>query len=425
MTIKETTVPMAETDDDNNNNDNNIFTVELEHTKIIRIYVPCDENDMLNAQRWTAEIKSAAAATTTAAPVPTPVVSSRENGDSSTNTATPMRTNKEAVDAVVPLMSVEPSDGDESVYISIRQQQDGRHEFVALTDVMTSTSYSLLSTFTEEEVKKLLHPRLVYARRRSSSSSSSHTTALLSTIASSTTIATATAAIVDWDHYHDLAPQIGKWTNYSIVPCLCVGRTQVMMLSDEETLCYNSQPTEPIFQHLSLIVNCHQDPPVGRQYKAGSPWNPNSSNNNDNNEPRPPKVIAHAVHHWYGFHEDSRNERNQIIDTINEAIWDALTVGVQIEGEDEDERGTCSSSDGGSVAIHCLAGIHRAACIMACHFLYRYYILDQKHIPCDIKEIYATMMAVRPNVSPAYQHILKSYEKYLIMRKNEREATQQ
>ena len=30
---------------------------------------------------------------------------------------------------------------------------------------------------------------------------------------------------------------------------------------------------------------------------------------------------------------------------------------------------------GGTVAIHCLAGIHRAAMITACHFLYRHHVL--------------------------------------------------
>ena len=43
---------------------------------------------------------------------------------------------------------------------------------------------------------------------------------------------------------------------------------------------------------------------------------------------------------------------NDANDAIQEAIWAQL------------QRGT--------VAVHCLAGIHRAACIVACHYLWRY-----------------------------------------------------
>ena len=81
------------------------------------------------------------------------------------------------------------------------------------------------------------------------------------------------------------------------------------------------------------------------------------------------------------------------IDAINEAMWAAIQEG--------------------TVAVHCLAGIHRAACIMACHFLYRYYVLGHADVPHDKADIYKKMMSVRPHVRPAYEDILNSYEKYL------------
>ena len=45
-----------------------------------------------------------------------------------------------------------------------------------------------------------------------------------------------------------------------------------------------------------------------------------------------------------------------------------VDVDVDVDVDVVGERG---SQNGGSVAVHCLAGIHRAACIVACHFLFR------------------------------------------------------
>ena len=116
----------------------------------------------------------------------------------------------------------------------------------------------------------------------------------------------AAAPMTRWEHA-DLTPH-GSWTNYSVVPWLSLGRTRALLLSDEETLC-RDVPTEPIFHHLELVVNCHQDRP-GRPYKAGSPWASGS----------PPKVVANAVHKWYSSRGANINAK---IDAINEAPWDA------------------------------------------------------------------------------------------------------
>ena len=250
------------------------------------------------------------------------------------------------------------SPGDDATYVSIHQQKDGRHDFVCLAHVLRGQTP--LRVFDEAEVKG--RGRLFYARPRKAQS--------LSQIdATPTTL---------WD-YPELAPH-GTWTNYSVVPWLCLGRTAAVILSDEETLC-RELPDERIFEHLRLVINCHQDRP-GRAYRAGAPWASGKS----------PDVVAHAVHTWYST---DRERTNQKIDRINERMWATL-------------------QEGGTVAIHCLAGIHRAAMITACHFLYRHHVLGHTNIPCDEAEIYRKLISVRPHVSPAYQDILRGYKAHVL-----------
>merc|ERR1712080_190192 len=104
----------------------------------------------------------------------------------------------------------------------------------------------------------------------------------------------------------------------------------------------------------------------------------------------PPLGIFQAVHEWHGLND---TEMNRVNDEIQRNMWDAL------------QRGT--------VAVHCLAGIHRAACIVACHFLWRHYALGHRDVPCDPTVIYRRLKAVRPAVSPAYTHVLQKYEAHL------------
>jgi hypothetical protein len=255
----------------------------------------------------------------------------------------------------VPLGDVASSAGDDSIFVSVSQLKDGRHEFVRLSEAVAGAAP--LALYPEADVKARFCPRLFYARAP---------------------LPVPSAAAASTWHYPDVAPH-GIRTNYSVVPWLSLGKSRAMMLSDEETLC-RDVPAEKIFESLTLIINCHEDRP-GRQYRAGSPWPPRNS---------PPAVVAHAVHRWYSSDNGAVHGK---IDAINEAMW----AGIQE----------------GTVAVHCLAGIHRAACIMACHFLYRYYVLGHADVPHDKADIYKKMMSVRPHVRPAYEDILNSYEKYL------------
>ena len=310
------------------------LVAEMEHGTLVRIHVPSDEKDMLDARTWTATTKAGRR---------------------------------------VPLTSVVPASGDDAVYISVSQREDGRHRFVALSEALGGAHP--LALLDEDDIKEgasasATPSRLVYARSPLPE-----------------TPQEIAAAAATWDH-PDLTPHRG-WTNYSVLPWLCLGRTNAMMLSDEETLCRDQ--TDPIFRHLTLIVNCHQDAPA-RQYKAGAPWHGAA-----------PSVVSHAVHKWFGYSPAGRDAICRKIDAINEAMWEAV------------QRGT--------VAVHCLAGIHRAACIMACHFLYRHHVLGHASVPSDTSDIYEKMISVRPNVSPAYAHILNGYQNYLKRKRDEKTSS--
>lgn len=233
--------------------------------------------------------------------------------------------------------------GARDVFISVDQEPDGQHLFVRLRGDK--------SLVTEAQVKMVEGAHLLYARLPGQA-----------------------PVTADW-HFPDMAPH-GPFTNYSIVPWLCLGRTQALILTDEATLT-RDLPREKIFDHLTLVVNCHEDKVNITKYRAGV----------HPDKPRP-EVIANAVHRWRAKTAGTI-EKN---DAIQRAIWHHLQHG--------------------SVAVHCLAGIHRAACIVACHFLFRHYVLGHSHIPAQCSDIYAKLQSVRPAVSPAYLDILRSYESY-------------
>jgi len=100
-------------------------------------------------------------------------------------------------------------------------------------------------------------------------------------------------------------------------------------------------------------------------------------------------VLCHAVHTWSRASDNIEAK----CDEMQVAIWQGLQKG--------------------SVAVHCLAGIHRAACIVACQYLYRHYTLGHGQITDNHDEIYRQMKAVRPAVSPAYTHVLMQYQAHL------------
>lgn len=250
----------------------------------------------------------------------------------------------------------------DKIFISIEQDATGQHIFVNFAEaarVLEAGGGAQLTVLPEVDVKQEEDAKLLYARE-------------------------AEAAVARLEEV-DLCPH-GWATNYSVVPELSLGRTQKLILCDEATLCRNL-PEERIFEYLTLVVNCHQTSVGPGKYQVGAC-----------RTDKKPAVICQAVHEW--FRMDS--EMNKKNDEIQVNIWKALQQG--------------------TVAVHCLAGIHRAACIVACHFLWRHYHLGHREIPSSSREIYRRLKAVRPHVSPAYEHVLRSYEDYLQGQSSGRDA---
>lgn len=267
----------------------------------------------------------------------------------------------------------------DQIFISLLQDADGQHRFVSLGEVKRFIEHPKmgqeLMLIAEAEVKALeatMKVSTLFARAQDSS-------APRQSVAQPIVKALEKGVSKECLGARDsLCPKSSPWgCNYDVIPDLSLGLTQRLILCDEATLT-RSLPEERIFEHLTLIVNCHEVKFVPGKYKIGSC-----------KKQRGPDVICEAVHGW---HSDAKN-MNSKNDAIQSAIWQSLQHG--------------------TVAVHCLAGIHRAACIVACHFLYRHYVLGHSDIPCDMNEIYRRLKAARPHVDPAYGHVFKSYEAHL------------
>jgi protein-tyrosine phosphatase len=60
--------------------------------------------------------------------------------------------------------------------------------------------------------------------------------------------------------------------------------------------------------------------------------------------------VAFPVHEL-GMSINDENQICEIFDMMNEAMWEGLQTG--------------------NVVVHCLAGVHRAACVVVTHYLWR------------------------------------------------------
>jgi len=243
-----------------------------------------------------------------------------------------------------------------SKWISVEQDEAGRHSFISLADIQVALEPGAPppKKFTEADVKRIAEAM---------------PTELLFAVPPEAPDAAEPARSVLCRH--------GRGTNYSVIPELSLDERRCVILCDERTLC-RELPEELIFESLALIVNCHEASCDIAKYKAGSC-----------STEQPPALITTAVHQWRNLSDTNPIALNESIQT---QMWERLQHG--------------------SVAVHCLAGIHRAACIVACHFLWRHYRLGHD-VPSDPQEIYRRLIAVRPAVSPAYQHVLQGYENYL------------
>lgn len=268
------------------------------------------------------------------------------------------------------------------IYISVAQDEAGRHCFVCLEDAAQALrqpgeNLALIPESIAKSRRETEGAVLLYARPAHEAS-----------LDNGVVPGAATSKLVDnISRRHkpphaasdnELCPKHHPLANYDVIPQLSLGPTQKLILCDEASLT-RQMPEERIFEHLSLIVNCHEPSVCNGFYKVGVCGSG-----------RMPKIVCQEVHKWYSLGEADMNRTN---DQIQEKIWENLQSG--------------------SVAVHCLAGIHRAACIVACHFLWRHYTLRDHRVPKDPTEIYDCLQAARPHVEPAYKHVLESYRGYL------------
>jgi protein-tyrosine phosphatase len=101
---------------------------------------------------------------------------------------------------------------------------------------------------------------------------------------------------------------------------------------------------------------------------------------------------------YFPVHDLLRNrDAREIVETFrnfNEAIWEGLQSG--------------------NVFCHCLAGVHRAACVAVSHYLWRYYKLGHTHLTSDIAKIYKSLSSRRAGVAAlGYLELVKVWEAHL------------
>jgi len=178
----------------------------------------------------------------------------------------------------------------------------------------------------------------------------------------------------------DLCPPKGLWRNYNVCEDLTLGSKQRVMLSDESTLRTGVDKNGiKIFNYLSLIVNCHE----GQRANVPGKYNVGAAK---------PRLVFEPIH---ALMAAKPLTIITTIDKIQKEIWDALQTG--------------------SVAVHCLAGVHRAPTVVVCHYLWRHYALGHDQVCCDVPTIYKRLSAIRPGVQPlGYIQLIDIYQEYLI-----------
>lgn len=164
------------------------------------------------------------------------------------------------------------------------------------------------------------------------------------------------------------------YSDYTILDELRVGRNQLLLSNESCLLKRGGRALDSNFQNISLIVNCHmQSVPV--DYYAV-----------------PCRVMCHAVHQLSRM---PAHHRMQVFLEINEAIWEGLQTG--------------------TVVVHCLAGVHRASCVVVSHMLYRHFVKGQTYLSSDILTNYAGLAKIRRGVEPlGYIDLVRDFRNYLV-----------
>eukprot|EP01126_Amoeba_proteus_P057165 TRINITY_DN7256_c0_g1_i6.p1 TRINITY_DN7256_c0_g1~~TRINITY_DN7256_c0_g1_i6.p1 ORF type:complete len:298 (+),score=48.42 TRINITY_DN7256_c0_g1_i6:28-894(+) len=160
-------------------------------------------------------------------------------------------------------------------------------------------------------------------------------------------------------------------SHFTIVSELSVG-THKLLLSNALVLLSNIHRSFSELQNVSLIVNCQ------------------SVSNRHTYSVKTEKILAHPIHD-IGQNIESDIE---VFMKINVQIWESLQKG--------------------NVVVHCLAGFHRAACVVVSHFLWRYHVLGHHFLSNDLNQIYSDLSERRRGVSPLdYIDFLKIFRSHL------------
>jgi hypothetical protein len=160
------------------------------------------------------------------------------------------------------------------------------------------------------------------------------------------------------------------YQDYHIVEELCWGQNK-LVISNESVLTAPLSGRPSVLDNISLIVNCNMASPPPYTVKSQ-------------------RVICHPVHAM----SRARGASDFKLAAINEDIWAGLQTG--------------------NVVVHCLAGVHRASCIVVSHALFRHYKLKHTHISSDIATIYTKLASIRKGVQPlGYLALVTSFREYL------------
>lgn len=260
----------------------------------------------------------------------------------------------------------------EHTFVQFRMDDLGRHEYVCLREAyekargaglgLSEATPAPLAVILEDEVKSL--------RQRFGQAVLILSAALPQEVS--------TNPVIKQDSV-ELCPPPGWRRNYTVCDDLTLGRTQRVMLSDEDTLHVGVESNGvTIFNYLTLIVNCHEtaDAMMPGKYSVGSAR---------------PSIIFQPIHTLLSA---TPQTIIKVMDSIQKRIWE------------------CSQE--GSVVVHCLAGVHRAPTVVVCQYLYRHYALGQTEVCNDVETIYSRLRSVRPHVEPlSYIRLISTYEAYL------------
>ncbi|KAG8461660.1 hypothetical protein KFE25_001278 [Diacronema lutheri] len=277
-----------------------------------------------------------------------------------------------AVEAL--MLGLPPEDAHKEVYVQHRMDELGRHEYLdlsALARQLREGRAPALAVVGEDAVKPKMADGMALVFTAQPVQGMVMPTALPPRSAEDA-----------W-----LCPPMSLHANYSICEQLTLGRTQRVMLADEATLSRGGPSMPPIFNHISLVVNCHQDASAARpgKYRLGT---------------AAPSVLFEPVHKLYGAQPPAVVHA---LRAIVEQMWAALQRG--------------------SVVVHCLAGLHRAPAVVACFYLYRHHVLGHESLPAEISEIYDVIRTIRPSVAPlGYIELIRVFERAV---RAEREHTRQ